>query len=134
MLRRRVAPVGGHLAAAGGRVVRRRPRPASSISCGRDAEGEAEGAIAVVGIDPVVAGAQSHAGGDLDGFVAGAADLEEDAVLALERDLAVVQAARGVHDAEGADELLGRQGVDSILILRNAGFGGHPSLRHQFIR
>ena len=42
-------------------------------------------------------------------LVPGAADLEKDAVLALERDFAVVQPARGVHEAERADQLFGLQ-------------------------
>ena len=36
--------------------------------------------------------------------MAGAADLEVDAVLALEGDFAVVETARGVHEPESADE------------------------------
>ncbi|HYS94241.1 MAG TPA: hypothetical protein VEL48_12475, partial [Candidatus Acidoferrales bacterium] len=36
----------------------------------------------------------------------GPADLEEDTILPFERDLAVVQAPRQVHDAERPDELL----------------------------
>jgi len=38
--------------------------------------------------------------------MAGGADLKKDAVLALERHFAVVEAAGGVHQAEGPDELL----------------------------
>ena len=52
---------------------------------GGDAEGEAEGAVAIVGEEPVVAGAQSEGGGDQQGLVAGAGDLEEDLLLALEQ-------------------------------------------------
>ena len=71
------------------------------------AEGEREGAIAVVGEEPVVAGAQREGGGDEEGFVAGAGDLEEDFLLIFEDDLAVVGAAREVHEAVDLDEFFG---------------------------
>ena len=114
MLQRAVAPVGRHLAAAGRGIVGRAHRLLQHF-VRRHAEREAERAVAVVGIEPVVAGPQSHAGGDLNGLMAGAADLEEDAVLTLERDLAIVQAARGVHDAERADELLRVQARETCI-------------------
>ena len=101
----RMAPVRRHLTSAGGRVGRR----AHSLQehfVGRHSQGEAKGAIAVVRVDPVFARMQYQARRHLDGFMAGAADLKENAVLAFQRHLAVVQAPRGVHDAEGADELL----------------------------
>jgi hypothetical protein len=118
-----VAPVGGHLASAG-RGVGGGADGLLQHFVRRDAEGEAEGAIAVVGVKPVVGGAEGHAGGDLDGLVAGAGDLEEDAVLALEDDLAVVEAARGVNEAEGLDELVGREGFEARGRRWVLGFGG----------
>jgi hypothetical protein len=39
--------------------------------------------------------------------VPGGADLKKEAVLALERDLAVVQPPGGVHQAKSADQLFG---------------------------
>ena len=57
----------------------------------RDAEREAERAIAVVREEPVVAGAQVQTGGDQHGFVTGAADLEERLALILELNLLVVE-------------------------------------------
>ena len=103
-----VGPVRGHLASAAGRV-----------GCGADgleellfnggAEGEGEGAIAVIGEEPVVAGAEREAGGDQQGFVAGAGDLEEDLLLVLEDDLAVVGAARDDHEAVDLEELFRRK-------------------------
>ncbi len=62
-----------------------------------------------------MAGPQHHARGHLDGLVPGAADLEENPVLALQRHLAVVQAAGGVHQAEGADELLRREPFEALV-------------------
>ncbi len=90
--------------------------PDGGIVCGADglqqllfdgvAEGEADGAIAVVGEEPVVARLEGHAGGDEKGFVAGAGDLKEDFLLALEDDLAIVGLAGQVHEAVEVDQLL----------------------------
>ena len=57
----------------------------------RDAELQAQRAIAIVGMEPVVAGLEREAGGDQHRFVTGAADLEEGAALVLELDLLVVE-------------------------------------------
>ena len=73
-----------HLASAGGGIFRRADRGEEHF-LGGDAEGEAQGAVAIVGVDPILAGAQRHRGGHLHGFVSGAADLEIDAILALEQ-------------------------------------------------
>ena len=73
-----VAPVRGHLTAAA-RLVVREPTPARNISSGVIAEREAQRAVAIVRVEPVVAGAKRQAGRDQDGFVARAADLEIDA-------------------------------------------------------
>ena len=72
---------------------------------------QAERAIAVVRIEPVVAGAQVHAGRVEHGLVAGAADLEEDQALVLELDLLVVEPPRQQHRAVGAEQILARQTV-----------------------
>jgi hypothetical protein len=45
--------------------------------------------------------------------MAGARDLEEDLLLALEQDLAVVHAPRGEHDAIRINQLLTSSGPDS---------------------
>ncbi len=101
-------PVRGHLAAAAGGVVGGADGLQKLLLDGV-AEGEAEGAVAVVGEEPVVAGPQGHAGGDEQGFVAGAGDLEEDLLLALEDDLAVVGPAGEVHEPVKADQFGGRE-------------------------
>ena len=95
MCRRAAAPVRGHLAAAAGRVGCGADGLQQHVFDG-DAEGEAEGAVAIVGEEPVVAGLQGQAGGDQQGLMAGAGNLEEDLLLALEHDLAVV--GRGARD------------------------------------
>src|ERR1035438_4029560 len=75
------------------------------------AQGETERAVAVVGIEPVVAGLQHKGGSDAQGFVARARNLEEDLLLALEQYLAVVHAPRGEHDAISINQLLTRQAL-----------------------
>ena len=68
------------------------PRPAAGGSSGfekhffrRDAQGETERAVAIVRETPVVAGAEDHARGGLDGFVARAGDLEVNQVCRFRR-------------------------------------------------
>ena len=73
---------------------------------GRDAEREAQRAVAVVGIEPVVAGLQQHAGRGEDRLVTGAADLEVDQALVLELDFLVVEPPRQQHRAVGAEQVV----------------------------
>ena len=81
------------------------PTACSSISEGRDPEREHERAVAVVGEEPVVAGAQVTGEAEQQRLVTGARDLEERAVLLAQRDLAVVEAARHERQAEIGDGL-----------------------------
>src|SRR6476646_8848031 len=75
----------------------------------RHAELEAERAIAVIGIKPIIARLQSHAGRDQDCFMAGAADLKENLVLVLELDFLVVEPAREIHGAIHFEHLFARE-------------------------
>ena len=52
-----------------------------------------------------MAGLEQHARGGLDGFMPGAADLEENLVLALKDDLPVIKAAGEIHGAECPDKV-----------------------------
>ena len=88
-----VSPVRGHLAAAGVGIVGRADG-FQQLLIRRHAQRQAERAVAIIGIEPVVAGPQHHAGGDQQGLMSGAGDLEENLLLALEQDLAVVELAR----------------------------------------
>jgi len=112
------APVIGHLAAAAGRV----GGSAGSLQehvLRSDAEGEAQGAIAIVGEEPVVAGTEGEACADLQRFVAGAGDLEEKFLLALEEDFAVVDAPGEKHQAVDFDEpLRGQSDCRGFRVLR----------------
>ncbi len=114
-------PVRGHLAAAGIRIVgcAHGAEQHFKRSC---AQGETERAVAIVGIEPVVGGLQRQGGSDSQSFVAGARDLEEDFLLALEQDLAVVEAPRREHDAIGIDQLLTGQALIRLGLLDNIVF------------
>ena len=65
------APVGGHLAAAGGGISGGADALEEHHFRG-DAEGEGKRAVAVVEMEPIVAGTEGETGGALDGLVAGA--------------------------------------------------------------
>lgn len=71
------------------------------------AERQTEGPIAVIRIDPVLPRPQNQRGGNLHGLVSGAANLEKNAILALERDLAIIEPAGQMHRAIRVDEGLG---------------------------
>ena len=98
MLRAGVAPVTWHLATARRGVVRAADRLEQDLER-RDAETEDEGAVPVVGEEPVVAGAQRPGEAEQQRLVAGARDLEEHLALLAERDLAVVEGARDASEA-----------------------------------
>src|SRR5258708_7402279 len=108
-------PVRRHLASAGAGVVR-------GTDCAEEhfircaAEGEAQSAVAVIRVEPVVGGLESQAGSYAESFMACARDLEEDFLLALEQDLAVVNAARHVHEVVVVDELLRSQAFVGLFL------------------
>ena len=97
------APVRGHLPSRGGRVVLRADGLEEHLVGGHP-ELQAEGPVAVVELEPVVAGPGDHPGGRRDRLVAGAVDLEVDLVLPLELDLLVVDPPGEVDVAVGGDE------------------------------
>ncbi len=73
---------------------------------GRHADGEAQRAVAIVGVEPVVAGFELHAGGDENGLVAGTADLEVDQALVLELNFLVVDTPRQDHRPIRSEKIL----------------------------
>ena len=97
------APVGGHLAAAGAGIVLGADSLQEHVDR-LDAEHQAEGAVAVVGIEPVDTGTKKKPHSRGDRFVARAGDLKVDFILAFELDFAIVQPAREVHRAIKADK------------------------------
>ncbi len=99
------APVRGHLAATGGRIGGGADR-LQELSGRADAQGEAEGAVAIVREKPVVAGAQVHCRSHQQGFMPGTGDLKVDFLLALEQDLAIVDPPRKNHQPVDIQQLL----------------------------
>src|SRR5579862_4684937 len=100
-----VAPVRGHLAAAAGSV----SGGADGLQehfCGSYADGQAQGPIAVIGKEPVVSWTKRQSGSDLKRFVPRPGDLEEDLLLPLEKNLAVVEPAGEIHQPVNFDHLL----------------------------
>ncbi len=90
-VQRAAAPVGGHLASAAGRIGGRAHGLQHHV-IGRNAQRQAQSAIAIVREEPVVAGAQGQRRAHLQSLVAGGRNLEEDLLLALEENFAVVHA------------------------------------------
>src|SRR5262249_3085891 len=107
------APVRRHLPAARVRIVLGADAGEQHVER-RHAELQAERAIAVVGEEPVVARLQRQAGGDADGLVSGAADLEEDLALVLELNFLVVEAPRQQHAAVDGEELVAIETVEDL--------------------
>ena len=101
-------PVRRHLPPVGARIVFGADAGEQHVER-RDAELQAQRAIAIVRIEPVVARLQREAGRDEHGFVAGAADLKKDLALVLELDLLVVELSRQQHAAVDGEELLAGQ-------------------------
>jgi len=98
------------LASAGSRIVCGTDGLQQSLQR-RDAEHQAQGAVAIVRIGPVDAGTkeQTHGGGNR--FVTGAGNLEVNFILALELNLAVVKTPREKHGAIDADQRFAVQAV-----------------------
>ena len=103
MFKSPIAPVRRHLAAAGSGIVFRAHRLQQHV-VGSDAEHEHQRAVAVIREEPIVTWFQHQTRRHLDGFVARAADLKEDLILALELNLAIVQTPREKHGAIDADQ------------------------------
>ena len=110
-VQRLVAPVRRHLATGVARVGIRADRRQQHVER-RDAELQAEGPIAVIGVEPVVTWAQRHADGDENGLVAGAADLEERVALVLELDFLVVDFSRQDDGAIGVEDLVAGEPIE----------------------
>jgi hypothetical protein len=105
--------VGWHLAAAAGRIGGRADGLQHHVG-GRETQRQAQRAVAIVGEEPVVAGAHGQGRAHAQRFMAGAGDLEEDLLLALEQDLAVVHAAGKNHQPVDFDQLLRAQTAGAV--------------------
>src|SRR5450432_233763 len=105
-----MAPVGRHLTAAGRVIVFGADGLKKRLE-GGDAEHEAEGAVAVIRINPIDAGTQEQPDGGGDALVTCAGNLEIDLILTLELDFAIVQSAGSEHDSVQTDQGLAVQTV-----------------------
>ena len=114
-----MAPVRRHLATARCGVVFRADALQQHL-VRSDAEHQHQSAVAVVREEPVVCGLENQAGGGENGFVARATDLEEDFILALKLNFAVVEPAGEEHRAIDADEGFAVEAV----VARGVEFGG----------
>ena len=81
-----------------------------------------KGAIAIIGIEPVLAGPEQLRGHHLDGLVPRAAELELESALAPETDLRLVHFARSDHEIVDPDEVFLLHGSYGM----GAGFALHP--------
>src|SRR5260370_26306015 len=71
-----IAPMGWHLASAA-RGVCSRPHRLQQLLLNSVAQGQTEGTVPIVWIEPIVAGLQSHSCGYQQGFVASSRNLEK---------------------------------------------------------
>jgi hypothetical protein len=122
------AGVARHLASAGGGV-RRGPHGLEEVIQGRLPQGQGEGPIPVVEVEPVGGGTEVFRHGHLHRLVPRPGDLEEDLVLALEADLPIIHPPGGEHGPVPSEEGLA---VESQEIAGGGGggggrgLGGHP--------
>src|SRR5882724_2027333 len=89
----RVAPVGGHLPAAGTEVILCSDCREKVLQ-GSYPKHQAKSAVAIIGIKPVDAGTEEESHDGSNCFVPGAGNLKIDLVLALELDLAFIEPSR----------------------------------------
>jgi hypothetical protein len=94
-----------HLAAARSRIAGRADGLLEHLEW-RYAQPKTESAIAVVKIEPIVLRPHRECGRNLHSLVSSATDLEKDAILAFERDLSIIEPARGVHKTKCPDEIV----------------------------
>ena len=106
-----------HLPPAGAGVVGRAHR-AQQHFIGSRTQAEQQRPVAIIRKEPVVAGLERKGRGHAHGFMTGARDLEENFLLALEQDLAVVHTARGKHDAISINELLAGEALVILAVFR----------------
>ena len=98
------AIVGRHLASAAGRIGGRAHGLQQHLGR-REAQRQAQRAIAIVGKEPVVTGTHGQRRAHAQRLVARAGDLEVDFLLAFEKDLAVIHAAGKKHQPVDFNQL-----------------------------
>ena len=110
----RARPVRRHLPPAAGRIVRRAHR-LQQLLLNRVAQRKADRPVAIVGKEPVVSRTHRHARRNQQRLVSCARNLEEDLLLPLQHNLAVVGPARQIHQPVELHQLLRRQRSPSPL-------------------
>ena len=131
-----IRPVRRHLPAAGTGVVGRAYGLQKHFIRSRTKR-QAQRAVAIVGVKPVVACLQREAGRHADGFMSRAGDLEKNLLLALQQDLPVINAPGHIHDAIGFDELLAGEALVGLtrprkFVVRRGQLGISFGGRHPF--
>ena len=96
-------PVGRHLPPAGSELGGGANGSEEHL-LGRDAQHQTQRPVPVIEVEPVVRRPQNEGGSGLHRLVACAADLEENAVLPLQKDFAVVQTPGQKHVAKGVEK------------------------------
>jgi hypothetical protein len=94
---------------------------------GCHSDGEAQSAVAIVGEKPVVPRTERQCGSHLQRLVAGGGDLEEDLLLPLQKDFAVIQPAGKVHEPVDLNQLSRAQAVAGIRRGRRMSAGNRNS-------
>src|SRR5258708_18542794 len=97
-------------------------------------QGQAQRAIAVIRVEPVIAGPERRASGTTSVFVSSSRQLEVDLLLALQQDFPVINAPGREHVAVGLDELVASKPFIGLRLLRAIGrkgqFGVSSCRRH----
>ncbi len=106
-----MTPVGRHLTSAGGRIGSRADGLLQHLER-RDPQSQTQSAVAIIEIEPIVAGTQRHGSGHLHRLMPRAANLKKDAILPLQSDFPVVQTPGGVHDPKRAYQFVGLKPFD----------------------
>ncbi len=104
----RGCPVRRHLPAAGTGIVRRAYR-LQKLVVRSQSQRQTQRAVTIVGIEPVITWLHGQGSRYDQGFMSGARNLEEDLLLVLEYDLAVVEFAGEIHQPVDLHQLLARK-------------------------
>src|SRR3954470_2588657 len=119
-----MTPMRRHLTAARRGIVRRADRLLKHL-VRSDAECQAQGTVPILQEKPMVSRPPRQAGSALYRLVPRPADLEKDAILPLECDLAVIEAPRELHRPESADQDVGIESLEAVVGGRLGGRRGH---------
>ena len=130
-----ITPVRRHLPSAGTWIVSRSHRLQKHL-IRLGAQGQAQRAVAVIRIEPVIAGLKHQPRRHPNGFVSRSRHLEVDFLLALQQDFPIVDTPGGEHVAVGLDQLVTGKPVVGLGFLGAIGRKGQLGVsfcrRHPF--